>query len=153
MNFGIRDHKKWMKMRSLYNPHTVPRYDPANRLGPHTLLRQINHGVLCYVNLKLSRNQSLVSLLFSVLWDSIVDWILDNFFSILNSWFTQESRIENRVKNEDSQWTVNLLLNGTALTVKLLPFLPVYNDKRKIAMLGSLTFRACWHGGREPQVG
>ena len=121
--------------------------------GPHTLLRQINHAVLCYVNVKLSRNQSLVRLLFSVLWDSIVDWILDNFFSILNSWFTQESRIENRVKNEDSQWTVNLLLNGTALTVKQLPFLPVYNDKRKIAMLGSLTFRACWHGGREPQVG
>ena len=72
-------------MRSLYNPHTVPRYDPANRLGPHTLLRQINHAVLCYVNVKLSRNQSLVRLLFSVLWDSIIDWILDNFFSILNS--------------------------------------------------------------------
>ena len=96
-----------------------------------------------YVSLKLSRNQSSVGLLFSVLWDSIVDYILDYLFSILNSRFMQESRIENQVKNQDSQWTANLLLNGTVLTVKQIPFLSVYNDKRKIAMLWSLTFRAC----------
>ena len=33
--------------------------------------------------------------------------------SILDSLFAQESRIANRVENRDSQWTVNLLLNGT----------------------------------------
>ena len=91
--------------------------------------------------------------MFSALWDLTIDWILDNLFSILNSWFTQESRIENEVKNQDSQWNVNLLLNGTALIVKQPPFLPVYNDKTKIEMLWSLTFRACWHAGGGPQVG
>ena len=39
-------------------------------------------------------------------WDLILDLILD-------SWFAQESRIANQVKNWDSQRTVNLLLNGT----------------------------------------
>ena len=34
-------------------------------------------------------------------------------FSILDSWFAQESRIVNCVENQDSQQTVNLLLNGT----------------------------------------
>ena len=69
--------------------------------GPYTLLRQINHAVLCYVNVKLSRNQSSVYLLFSVLWDSIVDWILDNLLSILNSQFMQESRIKSRIKTRN----------------------------------------------------
>ena len=66
-----------------------------------------------YVFVKLSRNQSWVNLLFSVLQDSILDLILDSSFSILNSWFVQELRIVNRVKNRHSQHTVNLLLNGT----------------------------------------
>ena len=58
---------------------------------------------------KSSRHQSWVNLLFSVLRDSI----LDSLFSILDSRFVQESRIANQVENQDSQRTVNLLLNGT----------------------------------------
>ena len=62
---------------------------------------------------KSSRHQSWVNLLFSVLRDSILDSILDSLFSILDSRFVQESRIANQVENQDSQQTVNLLLNGT----------------------------------------
>ena len=58
---------------------------------------------------KSSRHQSWVNLLFSVLRDSI----LDSLFSILDSRFVQESRIANQVENQDSQRTVNLLLNAT----------------------------------------
>ena len=58
---------------------------------------------------KSSRHQSWVNLLFSVLRDSV----LDSLFSILDSRFVQESRIANQVENQDSQRTVNLLLNGT----------------------------------------
>ena len=58
---------------------------------------------------KSSRHQSWVNLLFSVLRDSI----LDSLFSILDSRFVQESRIANQVENQDSQRTVNLVLNGT----------------------------------------
>ena len=52
--------------------------------------------VTAYVFVKLSRNQSWVNLLFSVLRDLILDSILDSLFSILNSRFAQESRIANR---------------------------------------------------------
>ena len=45
-------------------------------------------------------------------------------FSILDSQLAQESRIVNWVENRDSQWTVNLLLNGT-VTYKLMPELTV----------------------------
>ena len=69
--------------------------------------------VTAYVFVNLSRNQSWVNLLFSVLRDSVLDSILDSLFSILDSRLAQESRIANRVKNRDSQRTVNLLLNGT----------------------------------------
>ena len=75
--------------------------------------RLYNHAASCYSRTKLSRNQSWVNLLFSVLQDSILDLILDSLLSILGSLFAQESRIANRVKNQDLQWTVNLLLNGT----------------------------------------
>ena len=57
-----------------------------------------NHAALCYGRTKLSRNQSWVNLLFSVLQDSILDSILDSLFTILDSLFTQESRITNRVE-------------------------------------------------------
>ena len=75
--------------------------------------RLYNDAALCYNRTKLSRNQSWVNLLFSVLQDSILDLILDSLLSILDSLFAQESRIANQVKNQDLQWTVNLLLNGT----------------------------------------
>ena len=75
--------------------------------------RLYNHAASCYSRAKLSRNQSWMNLLFSVLQDSILNLILDSLFSILDSLFAQESRIANRAKNQDSQWTVNLLLNGT----------------------------------------
>ena len=52
--------------------------------------RLYNHAALCYNRTKLSRNQAWVNLLFSVLQDSI----LDSLFSILDSLFEQESRIE-----------------------------------------------------------
>ena len=68
-----------------------------------------------YVFVKLLRNQSWVNLLFSVL----RDLILDSIFSIARSWFlilAQESRIANCIKNQDSQQTINFLLNG-AVTV------------------------------------
>ena len=45
-------------------------------------------------------------------WNLILDLILDSLI-VLDSWFAQESRIANQVQNWDSQWTVNLLLNGT----------------------------------------
>ena len=67
--------------------------------------REYNHAML-WVLVKLSRNQWPVNLLFSVLWDSILDSILDSLFSI-------RAGIVNRVENQDSQWTVNLLLKGT----------------------------------------
>ena len=38
---------------------------------------------------------------------------LDSRLLVLDPRFTQESRIANQVKNRDSQWTVNLLLNST----------------------------------------
>ena len=57
-----------------------------------------NHAALCYGRTKLSRNQSWVNLLFSVLQDLILDLILDSLFTILDSLFTQESRITNRVE-------------------------------------------------------
>ena len=60
--------------------------------------RLYNHVALCYSRTKLSRNQSWVNLFFSVLQDSILDWILDSLFIILHSLFTQESRITNRVE-------------------------------------------------------
>ena len=65
------------------------------------------------MSVKLSRNQSWVNLLFSVLQDLILNAILDSLFSIPNSLFMQESRIANQVENRDLQRTVNLLLNGT----------------------------------------
>ena len=52
--------------------------------------RLYNHAALCYNRTKLSRNQAWVNLLFSVL----QDLILDSLFSILDSLFEQESRIE-----------------------------------------------------------
>ena len=62
----------------------------------------LNHTVACankpcrvvYVNVKLLRNQSWVSLLFSVSWDLILDLILYNLFLILPSRRNQEPRIE-----------------------------------------------------------
>ena len=75
--------------------------------------RLYNDAALCYNRTKLSRNQSWMNLLFSVLQDSILDSILDSLFSILDSLLAQESRIANRVENRDSQWTVNFFLNGT----------------------------------------
>ena len=68
-----------------------------------------------YVFEKLSRNQSWVNLLFSVLRDSILDAILDSLFSILDFRFAQESSVANQVENRDSHRTVNLLLNGTII--------------------------------------
>ena len=69
--------------------------------------------VTAYVFVKLSRNQSWVNLLFSVLRDSIRDLIPNSLFLILDSRFAQEWRIANQVENRDSQRTVNLLLKGT----------------------------------------
>ena len=43
--------------------------------------------------------------LLSVMRDSILDSILNSLFSILDSWFAQESRIANRVENRDLRWT------------------------------------------------
>ena len=60
--------------------------------------RLYNHVASCNSRTKLSRNQSWVNLLFSVLQDSILDSILDSLFSLLNSLFAQESRIMNRVE-------------------------------------------------------
>ena len=60
--------------------------------------RLYNHVASCYSRTKLSRNQSWVNLLFSVLQDSILDSILDSLFSLLNSLFAQESRIVNWVE-------------------------------------------------------
>ena len=71
------------------------------------------YNILIFIIENLSRNQSWVNLLFSVLQDSILDAILYSLFSIFDSRFAQESRITNRVENRDSQRTVNLLLNGT----------------------------------------
>ena len=83
-----------------------------------------------YVFVKLWTNQSWVNLLFSVPRDLILHPILDSFFPILDSQFVQESRIANCVENQNSQRTVNLLLNGTVtvwmvdwLTGKLLNLL------------------------------
>ena len=56
--------------------------------------RLYNDAALCFNRTKLSRNQSWMNLLFSVLQDSILDSILDSLFSILDSLFEQESRIE-----------------------------------------------------------
>ena len=64
---------------------------------------------------KLSRDQSWMNLLFSVLRDAILYLILDNWFSILDFRFLRDSRITNR----DSQQTVNLLLNGTVINTPL----------------------------------
>ena len=71
-----------------------------------------------YVFVKLSRNQSWVNLLFSVLQLRLDPWldILNSLLLILDSWFAQESRIANCIKNQDSQQTINFLLNG-AVTV------------------------------------
>ena len=60
----------------------------------------LNHTVACankpcrviYVNVKLLRNQSWVSLLFSVSWDLILDLILYNLFSIFPLRGNQEPR-------------------------------------------------------------
>ena len=71
------------------------------------------YNILIFIIENLSRNQSWVNLLFSVLQDLILDAILYSLFSIFDSQFAQESRITNRVENRDSQRTVNLLLNGT----------------------------------------
>ena len=60
--------------------------------------RLYNHVASCYSRTKLSRNQSWVNLLFSVLQDSILDSSLDSLFSLLDSLFAQELRIANRVK-------------------------------------------------------
>ena len=60
--------------------------------------RLYNHVASCYSRTKLSRNQSWVNLLFSVLQVSILDSILDSLFSLLNSLFAQESRIVNWVE-------------------------------------------------------
>ena len=71
--------------------------------------RLYNHVASCYSCTKLSRNQSWVNLLFSVLQDLILDSILDSLFSLLNSLFAQESRIVNWVEKlrltMDSQLT------------------------------------------------
>ena len=71
-----------------------------------------------YVFVKLSRNHSWVNLLFSVLQLRLDPWldILNSLLLILDSWFAQESRIANCIKNQDSQQTINFLLNG-AVTV------------------------------------
>ena len=69
--------------------------------------------VTAYVFVKLSRNQSWVNLLLSVMRDSVLDSIPDSLFSILHSRFVQESRIANCIENRDLQRTVNLLLNST----------------------------------------
>ena len=57
-----------------------------------------NHAALCYSRTKLSRNQSWVNLLFSVLQDLILNSILDSLFPLLDSLFAQESRIANWVE-------------------------------------------------------
>ena len=94
-----------LKKHSLYNlnwscfKHTVP----CANVKPCCIVLQL----YMYLFEKLSRNQSWVNLLFSVLRDSILDAILDSLFLIRAG-----SRIPNRVKNRDSQRTVNLLLNG-----------------------------------------
>ena len=81
----------------------------------YSRLRKYNHAVLLqlYVFVKLWTNQSWVNLLFSVPQDLILHPILDSFFPILDSQFVQESRIANCIENQNSQRTVNLLLNGT----------------------------------------
>ena len=72
----------------------------------------VNLTMLCCV-VKLSRNQSWVNILFSVPQDLIVNSILYSLFLILDSRFVQESRIANCITNQDSQRTVNFLLNRT----------------------------------------
>ena len=77
--------------------------------------RLYNHAALCYSGTKLSRNQSLVNLLFSVLQDSILNSILDSLFSILDSLFEQESRIANGVEM-DCQLTFERYCRVTRVT-------------------------------------
>ena len=59
--------------------------------------RLYNDAALCYNRTKLSRNQSWMNLLFSVLQDSILDSILDSLFSLLYSRRNRESSRESRL--------------------------------------------------------
>ena len=77
--------------------------------------RLYDHAALCYSHTKLSRNQSSVNLLFSVLQDSFLDSILDSLFSILDSLFEQQSRITNRVEM-DCQLTFERYCRVTRVT-------------------------------------
>ena len=80
-----------------------------------SLVRMLNHAALCYsctcISLKNYREIS-HGWIFCFL---SCETRFSTRFLIACSWFAQELRIANRVKNRDSQRTVNILLNGTVI--------------------------------------